>query len=303
MPDYTGYARTRPGYSPATATLKPLRDNASRQLSIGDKGTARRLEDFGISSSDAYEVRIAWRHLQFVNGHDDCVTGVYEGLAHASDNEFKLLLGKILKSAYSDVFDRLAERGVDLDHVTQQEWRDIFRDCQYEPANMQAKMITLFKGLCREAVFEPYIPQEPGQQITGTQSQIARGGEASTALEGRIPDDSMVVAYLDVLEVFRQHSKSLDWTEAESSSWRKAITANVYLLQGLLEGAEPAPSLGLNSLSPKQDDSKIEECLYMFEVLRKRRKSPDWTEAESPSWRKAIAASVNSLQRLLKGKE
>ena len=247
MPDYT----KRPGYSPAIATLKPLRQNASRQLSKGDKVTARRLEDFGISHSDAYEVRIAWRHLKFVNEQDDCVTETYDSLAHASEDEFKLLLGKVLRNAYSGVFSRLAERGVDLEHVTQQELRDIFRDCQYEPVDMQSKMITLFRGLCREAVFEPDLPQESGQKVTETQTHIASKDKASTTLEGNAPmtepaparglkglaakqDDSMIVAYLDALEVFRQRRKSPDWTEVNSSNWREAVAGIVDLLQKLL---------------------------------------------------------------------
>ncbi len=254
MPDYAENTQIRPGYSPATATLKPLRSNASGQLSEGEKVTAHRLEDFGISLSDAYEVRIAWRHLQFVN-NQDCVTRTYESLAHTTGNEFKLLLGKILKNAYSDVFNRLGERGVDLDHVVQQEWRDIFRDCQYEPANMQSKMITLFRGLCREAIFEPYMPREPGQEFTETRSHIAGEDKASAALERPIPmaepasaldlnvlspkqDDSMIVAYLDALEVFRQRRKSPDWTETNSSDWREAIEAIVGSLQKLLKGVE-----------------------------------------------------------------
>src|SRR5712691_571884 len=185
MSDYAENTQIRPGYSPATATLKPLRSNASRQLSEGDKVTAHRLEDFGISLSDAYEVRIAWRHLQFVD-NQDCVTRTYKSLAHATGNEFKLLLGKILKNAYSNVFNRLGERAANLDHVAQQEWRDIFRDCQYEPANMQSKMITLFRGLCREAIFETSIPQESNQQITETQFQIGNGDKASSTLEGHL---------------------------------------------------------------------------------------------------------------------
>ncbi len=250
MPDYA----LKPGYSPSTATLKPLRHNASGQLSIGEKVTAPRLEDFEISHSDAYEVRIAWRHLKFVNT-EDCITERYERLARATGNEFKLLLGNILKTAYSGVFNRLAERGVDLDHVTQQELRDIFRDCQYEPANMQSKMITLFRGLYREAVFETYMPQESNQQITETQPHIADGDKASTASEGYVPmtesasapglkgpspkqDDSMIVAYLDALEIFRQQRKSPSWTEMNSSDWREAIADIVGSLQKHLKGME-----------------------------------------------------------------
>lgn len=257
MPDHAVNTQTRPGYSPATATLKPLRYNASGQLSIGDKVTAQRLEDFGISSSDAYEVRIAWRHLHFVDDHD-CVTRTYESLARATDDEFKLLLGKILKNAYSDVFNRLGERGIDLDHVARQEWRDIFRDCKYEPANMQSKMITLFRGLCREAIFESNMPQESNQQITETQSQIGDGDKASSTSEGHLPmtesapaldlkglssnrDDSMIEAYMFdayryALEVLWLRRKSPGWTEADRASWQKALAANVNLLQTLLDG-------------------------------------------------------------------
>lgn len=254
MPDSNMNTPARPGYSPATATLKPLHRHASGQLSRGDKVTVRRLEDDGVSASDAYEVRIAWKHLGLVDA-EYCVTEKYERLIHATDNEFKILLGKILKTAYSDVFNRLAERSIALDNVDQQELRSIFRDCHYEPVDMQSKMITLFRGLCREAVFE--LGQEPGQKFTEAQHYRADGDKAPDPLSGFAPmtepastldfkglspkqvdsiETYMYDTYRYALEVLWSQRKSPDWTEADRLSWQKAMAANVNLLQTLLEG-------------------------------------------------------------------
>ncbi len=138
--------KKRPGYSGTTNTLKPLSYLVSGQLATGMKLNPHLLEDFGISRSESYEVRISWRQLKWVD-QGDCITERCEQLAHASGDEYQDLLVKDLKEAYLDIFEQLADPA----HATHQELKDAFQKSGYEPISMQSKMIALFRGLCREA--------------------------------------------------------------------------------------------------------------------------------------------------------
>ena len=146
MQQHVVATKKRPGYSGTKNTLKPLSYLVSGQLAAGMKLNPHLLENFGISRSESYEVRISWRHTTWVD-QEDCITERCEQLAHASGDEYQELLTKDMKEAYPDIFEQLADPA----HATHQELKDAFQKSGYEPVSMQSKMIALFRGLCREA--------------------------------------------------------------------------------------------------------------------------------------------------------
>ncbi len=136
----------RAGYSAPGNTFKPLQLITSGQLHIGDKMKSSHLKAQGIGTSESYEVRISWRHLQLLD-QENCITSLGEQLAHASGERKRALLEMLIRERYSRILDCLST----LSHITPQALKDAFQQSDYEPASMRSKMITLFRGLCSEA--------------------------------------------------------------------------------------------------------------------------------------------------------
>ncbi len=136
------------GYSAIRNTVKPLSQFAPGHghLKVGMKLTPQILEALGMSRSESYEVRIAWRHLGWLN-QDDCITPRCGQLAFAaSEGSFQDLLSTCLHDRYPTIFEQ-----IDVTHASQQALKDVFMRTPFEPASMRLKMLSLFKGLCKMA--------------------------------------------------------------------------------------------------------------------------------------------------------
>ncbi len=239
----------RPGYSAINNTLHAIAICTDGVLSNVQKLSAKALEQQDIPSGDSFPVMSALRFLRLVD-EQGYKTEAFVELAHATGDERQEKLKSIIKKAYSEVFSRLE----DIATANPQQFREAFKDFAYP--NLHGKMITLFKGLCREAGLlsdEGQTRQTPDTQHIDTRTplmqvsstNVLEGYEAmpeplSASLNGHISvrDYAMIEGLLDAIEVLRQLPNSPKWTEANRPSWLKAIAINVNLLQTMLEGKE-----------------------------------------------------------------
>lgn len=75
-------------------------------------------------------------------------TPTFEGIRSAPETDYKQRLGEWIKGVYSDVFSFVDPMTDDQSRI-----RDAFRT--YKPHGQQARMVSLFNGLCMEAGLAP----------------------------------------------------------------------------------------------------------------------------------------------------
>src|SRR3972149_401622 len=75
---------------------------------------------------------------------DGTTTNEFRSFPTKTDEEYRELLGSLVRGAYGGVF-----RVMNVEQVSDQELFNAFRP--YSPAGQRSRMLTLFRGLCREA--------------------------------------------------------------------------------------------------------------------------------------------------------
>ncbi len=248
MPNQTVDPFKRPGYSTYANLLKLRTHIAAGHLSKGDKVIISVLENFGIHSGEAYEVRIGLRNLGLIDS-EDCITDTFVEVAPTTGEEYQKQLAKLLHYGYRDIFNHINPA-----HATQQELRDAFRDADYQPESMRSKMLSMFRALCREAgiiTAETEKSRGASEQTISSQPQIEQVMKASTPLEGNAPmselvlssrngrvpvqDHSMIDDILENLAQLRQLRKSPAWTETGREWWYGNLIHNAHSLIKAIE--------------------------------------------------------------------
>ncbi len=137
-------------YAPASAILEVV--DRYRNRGLQSPITAEVLGRIGISDSLIPRTLQALRTLDLIE-EDGKPTPTLDGLHLAAEAEFKKHLEGWLKSAYAPVFSF-----VDPSKDGETRIRDAFRG--YNPAAQQARMVTLFTGLCAAAglIAEKAVP-------------------------------------------------------------------------------------------------------------------------------------------------
>ena len=106
--------------------------------------TADSLTTIGVPDGNAPRTLQALKFLGLVDGKGQ-LTESAERLRRANTDEYPTLFAEVIRSAYVPVF-QLVDPALD-DEI---KVADAFR--QYDPAGQREKMVTLFMGLCEEAV-------------------------------------------------------------------------------------------------------------------------------------------------------
>jgi Family of unknown function (DUF5343) len=139
-------------YAPASAVLEIIDRRRHRGLAVPISSDV--LGRAGISASLIPRTLQALQTLDLI-GEDGQPTPTFEGIRLAPEAEHKKRLEEWLKAAYADVFAFVDPAKDDETSI-----RDAFRN--YQPIGQQARMVTLFQGLCAAAgIISAEKPNQP----------------------------------------------------------------------------------------------------------------------------------------------
>jgi len=130
------------------------------------------LVSLGVAAGNADRVQKALRFLGLTDAEFH-LTDLATKLRKATSDEYRPLLGQILKGAYEPVFvsyDPAIATGIELDNAFK----------PYDPAGQRPNMIALFMALCREAGLAPESAPRRGRPPAGTaKPKLAANGAAA----------------------------------------------------------------------------------------------------------------------------
>ncbi len=205
----------RPGYCAISHMQTFIYLVASGRLHQGEIITPRMLGiEFGMPKSEKYLVLAAARHLGFID-EQNCITDTLEQLVYSTGEEYKVRFRKVLEEAYIDFY----HIGFDPVHSTQQELKQAFQKCNYEPLDMQVKMVALFRGLARMASI---LPDESKESQVGNRQPIS-SASSIPALNTvpLVPEDTFMLK--------SSQSNGLHPSQTDFAKVRKLVTSFVRL--------------------------------------------------------------------------
>ena len=128
----------------------------------------------------------------------------------------------VLEDSYPEIF----HSGLDLAHATPVEVKKAFEACNFEPVDMQMKMVALFRGLCRMA------------GIIQVESNEARATNGRNATESpSLPSlNAVPLVHEDTSMQKSSQSNGLHPSQADFARVRKLV-ASIARLDQLAEGA------------------------------------------------------------------
>ena len=206
----------RPGYSEVKNTLTPLNLVTSGRLSVGETLHPNHFLALGMSSSESYEIRIAWRHLGLVN-HEDRLTEQCARLARTSDEENRDLLASITRAAYAEVFAFLPFPA----HVTNLDLEMVFQRSGYQPRGMYPKMISLFRGLCRGSTIWASETEAIAQALVERKLRVSIIPQTAQGAARR----EEIKLFLAKLLSFRTYAA---WSEVDRKWWHAGLELTIH---------------------------------------------------------------------------
>lgn len=218
--------------------------NQMRDRGLKEPVTMQLITTAGVAEGNASRTIQALRFLNLID-EEGYHTPNFHLLENAPSEEYPEVLGQILKDAYKNVFMVL-----DPATATDDRLQNAFR--YYQPKAQRQRMISLFKGLCREAGLMP----GGSEPIKRTRS--APSGKPTTPLgssrkqsmtdssTSQRPLDNTIVSsqpsnhyqpdisqeYPLLLSLLQQLPKGQEkyWTKERRERWLQAVTANIDLL-------------------------------------------------------------------------
>jgi hypothetical protein len=160
-------------YAPATAVVDVIERYRNRGLPL--PVDAEVLSRAGISQSLVARTLYALQVLDLIDEAGK-PTATFESIRLAPEAEYPKRLEEWLRAAYADVF-----AFVDLTKDDEMQVRDAFRS--YRPVGQQARMVSLFQGLCAAAGLLPEkgVIQKGPRPKASQSSAPKRGPKASQA--------------------------------------------------------------------------------------------------------------------------
>lgn len=229
-------------YAPSSNVITVIQQMRNRGLK--EPITMQLITTVGVAEGNASRTIQALRFLDLID-EEGYLTENFKALRNASSDDYPTQLGNILKEAYSHVFMVL-----DPATANDEQLENAFR--YYEPRAQRQRMISLFKGLCREAQLITGSSETPrrtrsttasksgvsssnGRKPLGTERPTPQAVPNSTPLPSQ-PNPATASGisqeYALLLNLLQQLPKGEEkqWTSARRERWIQAVTANVDLL-------------------------------------------------------------------------
>lgn len=128
-------------YGPPGTILKIIRNFRDRD--VPEQLTPEILAQLGVGEGLLNRVLQSFEFLGLVN-EDGTTTPEFQAIPTKSDDEYRELLASLIRNAYKAIFGV-----VNVAQVSDQDLFNAFRP--FSPAGQRPRMVTLFRGLCREA--------------------------------------------------------------------------------------------------------------------------------------------------------
>ena len=218
-------ARQTAPYAPTSNVLGVIR--RFRERGLPDTLSLQELERIGVPPGNAARTLAAIRFLGLVD-EDGHRTEAFERLGRAATSDYSAVLAEIVREAYRPIFtvvDPAKDTDIDLS--------DAFR--HFNPQAQRDRMISLFLGLCREALIVEGGPPErrPRRQRqvvqpTGIPSQ-EQVGQPSIRQDPSTRDDDGA-DYRLIAALMQQLPRDGKWTKRQLEKWLVAVRATVELV-------------------------------------------------------------------------
>ena len=141
-----------------------------RRMNMPPGITRDLLKTIGISENIIPRLFATLRFLELITDKDE-PTDTLRGLAGSTEDEYRQLLEKTIRSAYADDF-----QSIDPSRDTQERVMNAFQ--RYTPRSQHSRQVMLFLGLCREAGIPTVdVPRRRGMRGK-SQSQASAGRAA-----------------------------------------------------------------------------------------------------------------------------
>lgn len=215
-----------------------------RERGLKEPVTMQLITVAGVAEGNASRTIQALRFLNLID-EEGYLTDNFKTLRNTPTDEYPTLLGNILKEAYSRVFMVL-----DPATASDEQLQNAFR--YYEPRAQRQRMISLFKGLCRESQLIADDSETPRRTRRTTANKSSNTSNNSRKLlvtehpmpqviadttyvpsqSTQQPNSGISQEYALLMNLLQQLPKDEEkqWTSARREKWLQAVEASVDLL-------------------------------------------------------------------------
>ena len=226
-------------YAPSGNVLTVIHQMRDRGLK--EPLTMQLITMAGVAEGNASRTIQALRFLDLID-EEGYLTENFKTLRNAPSDEYPSVLGDILKEAYSSVF-------MVLDPATANDEQLLNAFRFYEPRAQRQRMISLFKGLCREAQLISGSSEAPRRTRSAPASKssasFSNGRKApiaerstpqvvpdSTPVPSQVhplPPSNIAQEYALLMNLLQQLPKGEEkhWSSAKREKWLQAVTASI----------------------------------------------------------------------------
>ena len=222
-------------YAPASAVLDIVTRYRNRGLIF--PVTADVLARAGVSDSLIPRTLQALITLDLIK-EDGNPTETLEGIRLAPEAEYKKRLEDWLKGAYADVFAFVDPTTDDETRV-----RDAFRS--YQPVGQQARMVTLFQGLCTAAGLSPDKPTKAKTPVSAprnfspvAQRRLAQASAKNNAAKTPVTNTGIPAPLAGLLASLPPEGG--DWTQKQRDKFVNTFSAVLDFCFQIVEPGSPA---------------------------------------------------------------
>ena len=142
-----------------------------RRMNMPPRVTREILKGIGISENIIPRVLSTLRFMGLITDSDE-PTDILRGLAGSTEDEYRQLLERTIRTAYADDFENI-DPGRDPQEVIMNAFQ------KYTPRSQHSRQVMLFLGLCREAGLETMDVPRRREMRTKPQGRRAARGSAA----------------------------------------------------------------------------------------------------------------------------